>query len=188
MRFFAEAAYCLRRLRWQIKAGATLFCTLFRLRIRKLRRSLADWISPSLYWQEEWIKTTVRLSDVEAAAAIAEKQLEAERDKCKGLSAKLLQTERQFTDISDTLIRCLTMPDTELRDLGTLPVYRDEENGKWEVPTTICSLGGCDMGICEFETEREAHLFTAALAAVGYEMPHGTACSACYGEYIKDCI
>ena len=42
----------------------------------------------------------------------------------------------------------------------------------WETVTEHCCLGGCDMGVYTFPTERDALLFAALLQAAGYHPPH----------------
>ncbi|KPV42671.1 hypothetical protein [Alicyclobacillus ferrooxydans] len=70
-------------------------------------------------------------------------------------------------------------------EVGAFPVFLDEESGRWNVQTSTCSLGGCD--ICEeFETQEDAHSRAAQLAATKHELDRH-ACEDCYQEYVKDC-
>ena len=67
-------------------------------------------------------------------------------------------------------------------------VQRSEDGAAWETVTKHCCLGGCDMDVYTFPTERDALLFAALLQAAGYRPPHNIACPACYAEYQKDYI
>ena len=44
------------------------------------------------------------------------------------------------------------------------------------------------MGVYVFPKERDALLFAVLMSATEYKPSCNTACSACYAEYIKDCI
>ena len=82
----------------------------------------------------------------------------------------------------------LKKSDAQLRQALRLCVQRSEDGASWEAVTEHCCLGGCDMGVYTFPTERDALLFAALLQAIGYHPPHNIACPACYAEYHKDCI
>ncbi|MDO5595040.1 MAG: hypothetical protein Q4G01_09575, partial [Eubacteriales bacterium] len=68
------------------------------------------------------------------------------------------------------------------------PIRKSETGDGWETVTGFCCLGGCDMDVYHFRTERDALLFAVLLAAVGYKPPHNIACPACYEEYMKDSL
>ena len=80
----------------------------------------------------------------------------------------------------------LMKTDAQLRREARFCVQRSEDGMSWETVTEHRCLGGCDMGVYTFSTERDALLFAALLQAAGYRPPHNIACSACYAEYQKD--
>ena len=82
----------------------------------------------------------------------------------------------------------LEKTDAQLRQEARFHVQRSEDGMSWETVTEHCCLGGCDLGVYTFPTERDALLFAALLQAAGYRPPHNIACPACYAEYQKDCI
>ena len=82
----------------------------------------------------------------------------------------------------------LRKTDALLRREARFCVQRSETGTMWETVTTHCCLGGCDLDVYTFPTERDALLFAALLQAAGYRPPHNIACPACYAEYHKDCI
>lgn len=88
----------------------------------------------------------------------------------------------------DKLAGILKQPDDQIRRSARYAVQPTEDGLAWETVTEMCCLGGCDMGVYTFPTERDALLFSALLGAFGYCPPHNTACSDCYAEYMKDCI
>lgn len=102
--------------------------------------------------------------------------------------AEITALRRQKDDLRPSLARVLKKTDEELRASIRCAVQPAEDTREWEAVTEQCCLGGCDMGIYAFSTEREALLFSALLEAAGYRPDHNTACSSCYDEYIKDCI
>ena len=61
----------------------------------------------------------------------------------------------------------------------------DQPTGRWEVVTARCYLGGCDMDVVPFATQREASLFAAVLTSTGYRPSENRACSECYSEYME---
>lgn len=78
--------------------------------------------------------------------------------------------------------------DDELRRYSRCIVQPTEDGRTWETVTATCCLGGCDMDVFTFRTQRDALLFSALLEAEGYRPRHNTACPECYAEYVKDCI
>ena len=82
----------------------------------------------------------------------------------------------------------LKKSDDQLRQTLRFCVQRSEDGMAWETVTQHCCLGGCDMDVYTFPTERDALLFAALLQAAGYHPPHNIACSSCYVEYQKDFI
>ena len=66
---------------------------------------------------------------------------------------------------------------------------RENKSGPgWEAVTGFCCLGGCDMDVYSFPSERDAMLFLALLGAVDYQPPLNIACEECYQEYISEQI
>ncbi|MFC5402415.1 hypothetical protein [Cohnella soli] len=68
----------------------------------------------------------------------------------------------------------------------TLPVFFDEEIGKWTITTEFCTIGGCDMGILEFENETAAKLEAMYLSEKNVHPKSERACYPCYQEYMRD--
>ena len=102
--------------------------------------------------------------------------------------AEIAALRRQKGDLRPALARVLKKTDEELRAYRYCTVQPVEDAHEWEAVTEQCCLGGCDMGVYTFPTEREALVFAALLEAVGYRPDHNTACSSCYAEYRKDHI
>ena len=82
--------------------------------------------------------------------------------------------------LRDTISAILLMPNEKLREISRFPVR------KWKTVTSFCCLGGCDMDVYSFPSERDALLFAALLKAVGYQPPHNVACAECYQEYMSE--
>lgn len=78
------------------------------------------------------------------------------------------------------------MSNEELRKASRLSVRRSESVPGWEAVTSFCCLGGCDMDVYPFPSERDALLFAALLKAVGYQPLHNVACAECYQEYMSE--
>lgn len=54
--------------------------------------------------------------------------------------------------------------------------------------TGFCCLGGCEMDVYPFQSERDALLFSVLLKEIGYQPPHNIACEKCYQEYMSEQI
>jgi hypothetical protein len=78
------------------------------------------------------------------------------------------------------------MPDEELGESTPFSVRQSESGPGWETVTGFCCLGGCDMDVYRFQSERDALLFAVLLKAVGYQPPHNIACAECYQEYMSE--
>ncbi len=87
--------------------------------------------------------------------------------------------------IQDRIAQAFQMTKDQLRETSRFHVQRNE-TGSWETVTGFCCLGGCDMDVYPFQTERDALLFSTLLKVVGYQPPHNIACSDCYQEYITE--
>ena len=99
----------------------------------------------------------------------------------QGLRSKLYAQREAISAV-------LQKTDSALRDGRRYPVRPASAPGQWETVTQWCCLGGCDLDIYSFATERDALLFSALLEALGYEPQRNTACSQCYAEYSRDMI
>jgi hypothetical protein len=88
--------------------------------------------------------------------------------------------------LKNTISRILLMTDEELQGVSRFPVWRSKSEPGWETVTGFCCLGGCDMDVYRFQTERDALLFAALLKMVGYQPPHNIACDECYQEYMSE--
>lgn len=102
--------------------------------------------------------------------------------------AEIAAQRRKKGDLRPVLARLLKKTDEELRESLHCAVQPGENTREWEAVTEQCCLGGCDMGVYTFSTEREALVFAAVLEAIGYRPAHSAACFSCYDEYRKDCI
>ena len=128
-------------------------------------------------------------------AAAFEKKL-AERDrKIQRLKLQLAQAwadlpklRQQASELPARFDAVLKKSDVQLRAELRFCVQISEDGASWEAVTEHCCLGGCDMGIYTFRSEREALLFATLLQAAGYRSHHNIACPVCYAEYQKDCI
>lgn len=121
----------------------------------------------------------------EAAIACSEasfksrEELQEEKLKCRELTRKLEQLP--FL-VKNQLVVVFSLATEELAQTNPYPVYKDEDTSKWVVSTAICQYGGCEMGLCEFPSERDAFLFAAALKAVNFNtIP--SICPSCREEY-----
>lgn len=88
--------------------------------------------------------------------------------------------------LRDTISAILLMPNEKLREISRFPVRKSKSGEVWETVTGFCCLGGCDMDVYRFQSERDALLFAALLKAVGYQPPHNVACAECYREYMSE--
>jgi len=86
----------------------------------------------------------------------------------------------------DKIYQVLCMPVEQLRKASRFSVQRTEDGAGWETVTGFCCLGGCDMDVYSFQSERDALLFSVLLKAVGYQPPHNIACADCYSEFLND--
>lgn len=102
--------------------------------------------------------------------------------------ADKFELEQKPAELRDIFAAILNEPDEQLRHAVRFHVREAEPGPGWEVVTDHCCLGGCDMNVHAFQSERDALLFARLLKAVGYRPPHNIACPACYGEHMKDCI
>ena len=86
----------------------------------------------------------------------------------------------------DVVFKILLMPDEELGESTPFSVRQSESGPGWETVTGFCCLGGCDMDVYRFQSERDALLFAVLLKVVGYQPPHNIACAECYQEYMSE--
>ena len=86
----------------------------------------------------------------------------------------------------DVVFKILLMPDEELGESTPFSVRQSESGPGWETVTGFCCLGGCDMDVYRFQSERDALLFAVLLKAVGYQPLHNIACAECYLEYMSE--
>lgn len=90
--------------------------------------------------------------------------------------------------IGSTLAGILKQTDAQLRRSIRYIVQPAEDKTAWEAVTEHCCLGGCNLEIYTFPTERDALLFAALLQAAGYRPRHNVACSVCYAQHLKETI
>lgn len=82
----------------------------------------------------------------------------------------------------------LSRSNEQLRRFPAHTVRETADRTGWEVVTAHCCLGGCDLDVYAFPTERDARLLSVLLTAMQYHAPNNRACPSCYAEYMKDCI
>lgn len=90
--------------------------------------------------------------------------------------------------LRDTISAILLVTNEKLREISRFPVRKSESGEVWETVTGFCCLGGCDMDVYPFQSERDALLFSVLLKTVGYQPPHNIACEKCYQEYMSEQI
>lgn len=148
-----------------------------------------------LSWLRRWVRSRkVRFFPDDETYDLQERLEEKQRN-IRYLELQLAKTradkfelEQRPTELRDTIAEILNEPVDQLRNAVRLHVREAEPGPGWEVVTDYCCLGGCDLNVCGFPSERDALLFARLLDAVGYRSPHNIACSACYEEHMKDCI
>ncbi len=150
-----------------------------RLRDQLCSQLLMDWRKDHPSYQEFVLQAQLRRS--QENVAFLQEELKKVRERIYGL-------ERTSRECDGRLASVLAKSDVQLRAGLHFDVRKAEAGEQWEVVTEHCCLGGCDTGIYSFAEERDALLFAALLDTVGFKPAHNTACSACYAEYIKDCV
>lgn len=106
----------------------------------------------------------------------------------KKARADKFELEQKPSELRDVFAAILNEPMEQLGHAARFHVREAEPGPGWEVVTDHCCLGGCDMNVYTFQSERDALLFARLLKAVGYRPPHNIACPACYEEHMKDCV
>ena len=159
--------------------------------LQEWMRVLEKW-GDGLFCQLQWQKTPRRSSY--EAFLLQRKLEERERDlrflqfqltKVRADNTELQMQKNSFPSLFGAV---LEKTDAQLRQEARFHVQRSEDGMPWEVVTEHCCLGGCDLSVYTFPTERDALLFSGLLQAAEYRTPHNIACPACYAEYLKDYI
>lgn len=99
--------------------------------------------------------------------------------------ADKFELEQRPAEMRDIIAAILNETDEQLKSELRFHVQEAEAGTGWDVVTDHCCLGGCDMNVRAFRTERDALLFARLLKAVDYLPPHNIACPACYAEHMK---
>lgn len=102
--------------------------------------------------------------------------------------ANQFELERKPVELRDTIAGILKESDEQLRSAARFQARKAEPDSSWEIVTDHCCLGGCDLNVYAFSSERDALLFSRLLDAVGYHSPHNIACPDCYEEHMRDCV
>jgi len=102
--------------------------------------------------------------------------------------ADLYELQRLPQSLRDEIYQVLCAPVEQLREASKFSVRKPESGTDWETVTGFCCLGGCDMDVYSFQSERDALLFSMLLKTVGYQPPHNIACANCYSEFLNDCL
>ena len=146
-------------------------------------------------WLRRWVQTRKEWLFPDGETYGLQEALEKKQRDIRYLEFQLAKTradkyelDQKPVALRDTISPILNEPDDALRSPVRFHVRKAEPGPGWEVVTGHCCLGGCDMNVCDFLSERDALLFARLLKAVGYRPPHNIACPACYEEHIKDCI
>lgn len=164
----------------------------------KIETALRRWMEHmETAWEEyrcyrRWRKTVRRPSH---EIFRLQRQLEEKNRNLRYLQFQLTKARADHTDLLRHIAEApqlfapvLMKPDAQLRREARFCVQKSEDGTAWETVTGHCCLGGCDMGVYTFPSERDALLFAALLQAASYRPPHNIACPVCYAEYQKDCI
>lgn len=159
--------------------------------LRRWEQGLEEILTDFYYWMQDRRKPRQPSYD---EFILLQKLEEKERD-IKYLQFQLTKVRADNTELQlrrnelfSVFEQVLGRSNDQLRQDLRFSVQRTEDETAWETVTEHCCLGGCDMGVCTFSTERDALLFAALLSAVEYQPSHNTACPDCYAEYMKDCI
>lgn len=146
-------------------------------------------------WLRRWVQTRKERLFLDGETYGLQEALEEKRRNINYLEFQLTKTradkfelEQKPAELRDIFAAILNEPDEQLRRAAWFHVYKAEPGPGWEVVTDHCCLGGCDMNVRAFRSERDALLFARLLKAVGYHPSHNIACLACYEEHMKDCI
>ena len=102
--------------------------------------------------------------------------------------AEITALRQQKGELRPILAHVLRKTDGELRASIRYAVQHTQDTDEWEAVTEQCYLGGCDMGVYTFPTERDALIFLALLEAAGYRPGPNKACPQCFAEYMRDRI
>lgn len=100
--------------------------------------------------------------------------------------ADKFELEQRPAELRGIIAEILNEPMEQLGRAARFHVREAEPGPGWEVVTDHCCLGGCDMNVYTFQSERDALLFARLLKAVGYRPPHNIACPACYYVLVKE--
>lgn len=100
--------------------------------------------------------------------------------------ADLYELQQRPQKLRDVISEILLLTEEQLRTVSGFSVQKSKTGDNWETVTGFCCLGGCDMDVYPFQSERDALLFSVLLKEIGYQPPHNMACSSCYNEYMKD--
>ena len=146
-------------------------------------------------WFRRWVQSRKGRFFVDAEIYSLRAKLEEKQRDINYLKFQLTQTradkfelEQKPTELRDIFAAILNEPDEQLRRTVRFHVREAEPGPGWEVVTDHCCLGGCDMNVRSFQSERDALLFARLLKAAGYQPPHNVACPTCYEEHIKEWI
>lgn len=152
-------------------------------------------IAEKFLWLRRWMRpsksrffTKLEICDLRERLEQKQQDLNYLKFQLAKARAEKLESEPQPAVLRDTIASVLNEPVEQLRSAARFQVQKAEAGPEWEVVTDHCCLGGCDLNVCTFPTERDALLFARLLDAAGYQPPHNVACPACYEEHMKDCV
>lgn len=100
--------------------------------------------------------------------------------------ADFYELQRRPQELRNVIAEILLMTEEQLRAVSRFPVRKSKTSDNWETVTGFCCLGGCDMDVYSFQSERDALLFSVLLKEIGYQPSHNIACEKCYQEYMSE--
>lgn len=146
-------------------------------------------------WFRWWVRSCKVRFFPDGETYVLQKKLEEKQRNIRYLELQLariradkFELEQRPTELRDTIAAILNEPINQLRSAVRFHGREAEPGPGWEVVTAHCCLGGCDLNVYDFPSERDALLFARLLDAVGCRSPHNIACPACYEEHMKDFI
>ena len=143
---------------------------------RRSKKSLIDFIELLLEQKD----------NLENALTAELKTLKEQCDCNKNSSKKEGFYEGQ-KECTDFLLMLMSLEMDQLRKQKVNFDIHEDSDGKWAVVTHYCNLGGCEMP-SYFKTERLARIYALGMTHLGATPNCDETCSACYSEYITNCM
>ncbi len=152
----------------------------------KNRKAVDFWVERINRRNEEIEKAKLTIQELQEKVSGLETEKQAKND------SSVLTLRSQQRKVEEQMQRIANLfrdSDEALKEhVGVAVDSPDEENCNWNATTSYCSYGGCDMDIIEFNSERDARLFSAIMEVIEFKPTSGGTCSSCSAEYMRDCI